>query len=123
MIWRGMKKSSLSDLFPDNVTFLDEAKADFIGLDRTQQTLVVKAIAKVAKHPEPVSEGGYGKPLGNHAQTSLAGYLKIKLKRSGLRVVYRYVHTKHGMKIIIIDVRDEDHVYKEAVKRIQRSMD
>lgn len=115
-----MKQSSWSKLFPSTVTFIEEAKKDFLDLDHTQQVLVAKAIKKVSENPAPASEGGYGKPLGNRASSKLAGYLKIKLKHSGLRVVYRYVKTNRGMKVIVIDIRDEEAVYEEAIRRLQK---
>ena len=52
---------------------------------------VLKAIEKVSQNPLPNYEGGYGKPLGNRVASQLAGYYKIKLRKSGLRVVYSIV--------------------------------
>ena len=36
------------------------------------------------------------KLLGNHSRTNLAGFLKIKLRASGLRVVYQLRRTEDG---------------------------
>ena len=60
-----------------------------------------------------------GKPLGNHASSRLSGFYKIKLKNLGYRVVYDLVREGSVMKIIIISVRDDEAVYKEAERRIQ----
>jgi len=68
-------------------------------------------------NPLPQTEGGYGKPLGNRNNTKLAGYLKIKLKKYGLRVVYKLVRENHLMKVIVISVRADDEVYLTAQKR------
>jgi mRNA interferase RelE/StbE len=101
------------------VEYLKEAEADLKGLDRSQQIQVLKAIQKVSKNPLPNTEGGYGKPLGNRVSSKLAGYLKIKLVKLGLRVVYCLVMEKHSMRIIIISVRDDEKVYQMAQERIK----
>ncbi len=101
------------------IEYIEEAEKDIKRLDRSQQLHVLKAIKKVSANPLPNSEGGYGKPLGNKLSTHLAGYLKIKLVKMGLRVVYCLVREKNVMKIIIISVRDDEQVYKLAQKRIK----
>lgn len=58
------------------VEYLPEAEKDLKALDGSQRNLVLKAIKKVQQNPLPVSEQGYGKPLGNHNSTSLAGLMK-----------------------------------------------
>jgi mRNA interferase RelE/StbE len=101
------------------IEYIKEASDDLKELDRTQQLQVLKAIKKVSANPLPNSEGGLGKPLGNHLSTKLAGYLKIKLLKAGLRVVYCLVMDKNIMRIIIISVRDDDTVYKMAQDRVK----
>ena len=71
------------------VEYLPEAEKDLKKLVGSQRILVLKAIKKVQQNPLPVEENGYGKPLGNHSNANLAGLLKIKLRASGLRVVYQ----------------------------------
>ncbi|MDN5302943.1 MAG: mRNA interferase RelE/StbE [Thermoanaerobacteraceae bacterium] len=68
----------------------------------------------------PQNEGGYGKPLGNRNSLKLSGYLKIKLKRLGLRVVYKVVREKDVMKIIVVSARADDEVYLMAQKRTDK---
>lgn len=102
-----------------SVEYTKEAANDLNELDRTQQLQVLKAIKRVSENPLPNSEGGYGKPLGNHLSAKLSGYLKIKLAKAGLRVVYRIVRSENIMRIIIISVRDDDTVYKMAQERIK----
>ena len=78
--------------------YLPEAEKDLKDLDGSQRILVLKAIKKVQQNPLPIEEQGYGKPLGNHSSTSLAGLLKIKLRVAGLccisaspyRIIYDY---------------------------------
>jgi mRNA interferase RelE/StbE len=45
---------------------------------------------------------------------------KIKLLKSGIRVVYRLIRTGEIMKIIVIAARADDEVYKIAADRIER---
>ncbi|WP_409969334.1 type II toxin-antitoxin system RelE/ParE family toxin [Bengtsoniella intestinalis] len=101
-----------------HITYLPEAERDFSGLDRTQQLQVMKAIEKVSRNPLPTTKGGLGKPLGSHSGNNLTGYLKIKLLRLGLRVVYRLIQEGDEMNIIVISVRDDETVYHIAKNRI-----
>jgi mRNA interferase RelE/StbE len=98
--------------------YTKEALNDLKALDNTQQIQVIKAIKKVSENPLPKTEGGYGKPLGNHISSKLAGYMKIKLVRLGIRIVYAIIRKDYVMRIIIISVRDEESVYKIADKRV-----
>jgi mRNA interferase RelE/StbE len=77
----------------------------------------LKAIEKVSHNPLPSTEGGYGKPLGNKNIANLTGLLKIKIKNPGIRVVYRLVRENKTMKIVVIAIRDDNYVYREAQKR------
>lgn len=102
-----------------SVEYTVEAKEDLKALDHSQQIDVLKAIKRVSENPLPNTEGGYGKPLGNHITGNLTGYLKIKLKRQGLRIVYGLRREGKIMRIVIISVRDDDTVYKMAQERIR----
>jgi len=101
------------------VVFHDKAEKEFSKLNASPKTHVAKAILKVSQNPLPQSEGGYGKLLGNRQSSKLAGCLKIKLKSIGLRVVYQLIKEDSVMKIIIISIRDDDEVYREAERRIK----
>ncbi|MCL2198636.1 MAG: type II toxin-antitoxin system RelE/ParE family toxin [Defluviitaleaceae bacterium] len=101
------------------IEYHKKAEKDLAVLNNTVSTRVIKAILKVSQNPLPQSEGGYGKPLGNKKSSKLAGCMKIKLKSIGIRVVYQLIRTDATMKIIIISVRDNDEVYKEAEHRIK----
>ena len=87
------------------IEYHELAKKDLLKLDKTQRMQVLKAIEKVSQNPLPNYEGGYGKPLGNRAASQLAGYYKIKLRKSGLRVVYSIVRQQETMKVIVISLR------------------
>lgn len=100
------------------VEYIKEAQKDLRKLDPYVRKQVLKAIEKTAERPLPPPDG-VGKPLGNHASSRLSGFYKIKLKNLGYRVVYDLVCEGSVMKIIIISVRDDEAVYKEAERRIQ----
>ena len=99
------------------IEYIREALKDLQKLDGYNRKLVLKAIEKTAMRPLPPPEG-VGKPLGNHAAANLSGYYKIKLRDLGYRVVYRLIREGKIMKIIIISVRDDETVYREAERRI-----
>lgn len=99
--------------------YLPEAENDLRRLDGSQRKLVLKALQKVRSNPLPQSEGGYGKPLGNKLSNNLSGLLKIKLRASGLRIVYRLIRSNDKMLIIVIGARADNDVYETAQKRIQ----
>ena len=99
------------------LSYLPEAADDLSGLDGSQRLQVLKAIKKVKQNPLPINEGGYGKPLGSHNDNNLTGLLKIKLKSSGIRVVYKLLRTDKIMCIIVIGVRADEEVYEIASKR------
>ena len=100
------------------VSFTDEAKKDRAALDVSVRSQVNKAIRKVSQNPLPKSEGGYGEPLGNKRGKNLTGLFKIKLKKLGIRVVYKLVRTDEIMKIIVVAARADDEVYEVAAKQV-----
>ena len=96
---------------------MDEAVRDMRKLDGSQRALVFKAIEKVRE--DPTAEG-YGKPLGNKSEANLVGLFKIKLRESGIRVVYQLVEVDGVMRIVIVGMRTEDEIYREAARRLER---
>ncbi len=101
------------------LSFIKQAVEDYEALDGSQRKIVDKAIKRILINPLPNTEGGYGKPLGNQSDSSLAGLMKIKLKSSGLRIVYKLEKREDNVLIIIIGARADSKVYKEAEKRIK----
>lgn len=99
------------------LTFLPEARDDLRALDGSQRLRVVKALAKVQTNPLPASEGGYGKPLGNKRMSQLSGLMKVKLKKDGIRIVYKVERLAYAMRVVVIGLRCDDEVYREALKR------
>lgn len=100
--------------------YLPEAAKDLKELSGNQRIVVTKAINKVLENPLPVSEGGYGKPLGNKQGNNLSGFLKIKLKSAGIRVVYKLVKIDGKMLVVVIGARADDEVYDVAQKRVEK---
>lgn len=101
------------------VEFTSEAQKDFDDLDGSNKLIVLKSLKKIKKNPLPVSEGGYGKPLGNKTGNNLAGLLKVKIKKQGIRIIYRLIYDKNSARIIIIGTRSDNEVYETASKRVQ----
>jgi mRNA interferase RelE/StbE len=102
-----------------NVAFTKSAQKDIAKLREPAKGHVRAMLSKVAENPLPFSEGGYGKPLGHKRDGNLTGYFKVKLRGDGLRAVYRLERTAHQMTVIVVSVRDDNAVYKEAVRRIK----
>ena len=100
------------------IEYIKEAQRDLKRLDPYNRKLILKAIDKTAERPLPPPDG-IGKLLGNHIGSRLSGYYKIKLRNLGYRVVYQLVQEGETMRIIVISIRDDDAVYKEAERRIQ----
>lgn len=102
------------------LSYLPEAAKDLKELAGNQRIMVTKAINKVLENPLPVSEGGYGKPLGNKQGNNLSGFLKIKLKSAGIRVVYKLVKIDGQMLVVVIGARADDEVYDVAQHRAEK---
>ena len=102
------------------LVFLPEAVNDLKNLGRNQQLLALKSIQKVQTNPLPTYNGGYGKPLGNKKSNNLSGFMKIKLRDAGIRVVYKLVRTETQMLIIVIGAREDNEAYETAAKRIKK---
>ena len=101
-----------------DIEYIKEAQRDLKRLDPYTRKLILKAIAKTAQRPLPPPEG-IGKPLGNHSSSKLSGFFKIKLRNLGYRIVYQLIKEDDLMRVIVVAVRDDDAVYKEAERRIQ----
>lgn len=104
------------------VEFLPEAETEYLALDGSSKRNVANAIAKVSTNPYPAfgdSQGrvGYGKPLGNKHGFDLAGLLKIKLRKDGIRVIYKLEEDNGVMKVIVVGLRADMEVYKVAYSR------
>ena len=97
--------------------YLPEAEKDLDNLSNSRRLLVLKAIEKIQDNPLPQNEGGYGKPLGHRRGLNLTNLLKIKLKDSGIRIVYKLIRTETVMLIVVVGARADEEAYKLAHKR------
>ena len=104
-----------------DVKYLPEALDDLDELDGSQRKLVLKSIEKVRKNPLSQQEGGYGILLGKKGNTDLTGFLKIKLRASGLRLVYKVIKQEDRMLSVVIGAREDEEVYSIAEKRIKKN--
>ena len=101
-----------------NIEYIKEAQRDLKRLDPYNRKIILKAIEKTAERPLPPPDG-IGKPLVNYASSKLSGYYKIKLRDLGYRVVYQLITDGEIMRIIVISIRDDEAVYREAERRIR----
>ena len=85
------------------------------------KVIFIEEAKKVSSNPVSIFNGGYGKPLGNKNNINLNGYYKIKLKKSGLRIVYELVEIDNKMFIIVIGTRSDEKVYKLAEQRREKN--
>lgn len=102
------------------LVYLPEAEKDFKNLSGNERIVVAKALKKVLENPLPTNEGGYGKPLGNKQSNNLSGFLKIKLKNLGIRIVYKLIKIDNQMLVVVIGARADDEVYDVAKKRADK---
>ncbi len=101
------------------ILYIQEALKDLKRLDPFNRKLILKSIEKTAERPLPRPDG-IGKPLGNHPGSKLSGYLKIKLRDLGYRVVYKLETRNSEMIVLVISIRDNDDVDQEAERRAKR---
>ena len=101
--------------------YLSDSAKDLKNFAGNLRLMAVKAIGKVLQNPLPVTEGGYGKPLGNKQGNDLAGLLKIKLRDAGIRVVYKLIRTETEMLVVVIGTRADDEVYETAQHRAKKN--
>jgi len=90
-----------------------EAQKDYYKIDNSIRKQVLAGIMKASEAPLPYPNG-YGKPLGNKNGSNLTGFIKIKYKRIGIRVVYTLVASDHIMNILVISAREDDYCYELA---------
>ena len=50
----------------------------------------------------------------------MTGFLKIKLRDAGIRIVYKLIQTETEMLVVVGGARADNEVYEIADKRIQK---
>lgn len=103
-----------------HLDLLKEADKELEKLEGSQRLQVQKLLGRVLQNPYSPEKGGYGKPLGNKQGNNLTGFYKIKLKSSGIRVVYQLVETETSLLVIVIGARADESVYHLAKQRIEK---
>lgn len=101
------------------VMYSEDAINDMCKLDHSVRQRVADGIEKASYNPYPKDQGGYGKRLGNKRGINLSGLLEIKFRGMGIRAVYELVIKGKVMEIIVVSVREDEKVFKEAFKRIK----
>jgi mRNA interferase RelE/StbE len=102
------------------VLYTAAALEDMLALDHSTRQRVADGIKRASFKPLPKSEGGYGKPLGHKRGLNLTSLLEIKFRGMGIRAVYELIRVKQQMQIIVVSVREDELVFREALKRRQR---
>ena len=97
-----------------DVLFTEKAARDLRKLGEPALSHVRRALKKIATNPLPASEGGYGKPLGG----ALSGYLRVKLRGDGIRIVYTLDRPAHAIIVRIVGRRDGGRVYEDVLNRM-----
>lgn len=103
-----------------DVFYSEDAIDDMKKLDPSVRQRVANGIEKASYNPYPKDQGGYGKRLGNKRGFNLTGLLEIKFRGMGIRAVYELVIKEKVMEIIVVSVREDEIVFKEAFKRMKK---
>ncbi|MEW5867294.1 MAG: hypothetical protein AB1774_10620 [Bacillota bacterium] len=100
------------------VKLLEKAVADIESLDPSIRDLVIAAIIRQAEVGPLLRPRGLGEPLGRN----LAGIAKIKLRRHGMRIIYRPLEREDTvvMEVIAVGPRAGGEVYRIAGQRLLR---
>lgn len=75
--------------------------------------------ARISQPADAIKVGDSRPTLLFHG-LNLTSLLKIKLRGSGIRVVYKLVGTESHMLVIVVDVRKDEEAYKIAYARRTR---
>ena len=95
---------------------MKKAKEEFKSLDGSSKILVEKAFRKLEYRADEI-----GKVLGNTSYANLSGCKEVKLKRIGLRMIFRIIGEQvQVVQIISINKRDDEKVFRIASQRINK---
>ena len=99
-----------------NISYFPQVREDWRKLDGSQIKPVRIRIARnLATNPMECGEA-----LGNKHGRDLTGLRRLKLRKLGIRVVYR-VLPPNTVEVIAIGPRADDEVYRVAESRIRDS--
>lgn len=92
------------------IVFIEEALKEYKKLDGSTKKFVNVAISKIEQKALDI-----GEELHNTNDSKLAGCRRIKLRKIGIRIVYRVIDEKVEIaEIIAIGKREDSRVYKEV---------
>jgi len=109
-----MSTSKMIDLVPANVKFFPAAEADFLGLDKSRQIKVIKALQKISRAPS-----AFGKELENQAGRPLAGYRSVYVNNRSLRIIWKVTELQVIEVVIIASIAEREGMlaYKLVSRR------
>lgn len=92
----------------------EEAKEEWLNLDGHQKKFVSKALQRIEENGSDI-----GDALGKKRNIDLTGYRKVRLRKLGIRIVYKVVNGAIEVtEIVAIGDREGEEVYREAFERI-----
>jgi hypothetical protein len=102
------------DLVPANIKFFPAAEADFLGLDKSRQIKVIKALQKISRAPS-----AFGKELENQAGRLLAGYRSVYVDNRSLRIIWKVTELQVIEVAIIAGIAEREGMlaYKLVSRR------
>jgi mRNA interferase RelE/StbE len=101
-----------------NVRFFSKTQKELSALDKLISKQIMYKIDQVRNNSLPLTEGGYGEPLGNKSGRNLTGLNKIKHRGIGMRTIYKLYREDDEMYIIVISAREDLEAYQIAEKRL-----
>ncbi len=90
------------------LTFLRDAEKEWKKLDKTVQTQFAKKLRERLGHPRVPSARLHDMP----------DCYKIKLRKSGYRLVYRVFDDRIVVQVVAIGKRERNEAYEAATRRI-----
>jgi len=99
------------------IEFINRAAAiEFSKLDGSSRLFVEKAFRKLEFRADEI-----GKTLGNTPYALLRGCKEIKLRRLGIRIIYRIINGQAQIvQIVTINQRENDKVFRIASERLNK---
>ncbi|ECC6922351.1 type II toxin-antitoxin system RelE family toxin [Salmonella enterica] len=93
-----------------NIEFDDRALKEWLKLDKSVREQFKKKLSKLQKNPYVESARLHGE---------LSGCFKIKLKKSGFRMVYQVLDDEIVIWVVAVGKREDKKVYNIASERKQ----
>jgi mRNA interferase RelE/StbE len=95
------------------VVFRKKAKRNFDGLDPALQRQIARKLMERCQFPR----------VPGDALSGMADCFKIKLRASGIRLVYRVEDDRLVLLVLAVGKREREEVYREAMVEMSRGND